>query len=102
MEMYLAYLQGRMANNPTDKWYEGEISFFDFYVIPLARKLKDCRVFGVSSDECLDFALQNREEWASKGREVVQEMVQAAHEKFGAVIAVCDDGIELTEDQYEL
>jgi hypothetical protein len=28
-----------------------EIGFFDFYIIPLAKKLKDCGVFGVSSDE---------------------------------------------------
>jgi hypothetical protein len=25
----------------------GEIGFFDFYVIPLAKKLKECGVFGV-------------------------------------------------------
>jgi hypothetical protein len=30
---------------------EGEIGFFDFYIIPLAKKLKECGVFGVSSDE---------------------------------------------------
>jgi hypothetical protein len=28
-----------------------EIGFFDFYIIPLAKKLKECGVFGVSSDE---------------------------------------------------
>jgi hypothetical protein len=32
-------------------WYKGEIGFLDFYIIPLAKKLKDCGVFGVSSDE---------------------------------------------------
>jgi hypothetical protein len=32
-------------------WYKGEIGFLDFYIIPLANKLKDCGVFGVSSDE---------------------------------------------------
>jgi hypothetical protein len=29
---------------------------FDNYVIPLARKLKECNVFGVSSDEYLNYA----------------------------------------------
>lgn len=30
--------------------------FFDFYIIPLAKKLKDCGVFEVSSDEYLNSA----------------------------------------------
>jgi hypothetical protein len=31
-------------------------------------------VFGVSSDEFLNYATQNREEWASKGESIVAEM----------------------------
>jgi hypothetical protein len=52
-EMYNAYLEGRSETDPTTFWYKGEIGFFDFYIIPLAKKLKDCGVFGVSSDEYL-------------------------------------------------
>ena len=48
--------------------------FFDFYIIPLALKLKDCDVFGVSGDEYLNYALKNREEWDLKGKEIVAEM----------------------------
>jgi hypothetical protein len=33
-------------------------------------------VFGVASDECLNYALENRKEWAVKGKEIVQEMVK--------------------------
>jgi 3'5'-cyclic nucleotide phosphodiesterase len=55
-EMYEAYVSGRMAGNPVDFWYKGELSFFDNYVIPLGRKLKDCNVFGVTSDEYLNYA----------------------------------------------
>jgi len=53
--------------------YKGEIAFFDFYIIPLAKKLKECGVFGVSSDEYLTYAINNRTEWESKGQEVVKE-----------------------------
>lgn len=74
-EMHLAYRQGRMAKDPTSFWYEGEIGFFDNYVIPLARKLKECGVFGVSSDEYLNYALQNRAEWADRGEDIVKELV---------------------------
>jgi 3'5'-cyclic nucleotide phosphodiesterase len=55
-EMYLAYQAGRMAADPVEFWYEGEIRFFDNYVLPLAKQLQECNVFGVSSDEYLNFA----------------------------------------------
>ena len=48
-EMYSAYVQGRSDVDPSENWYKGEIGFFDFYVIPLAKKLESCGVFGVSS-----------------------------------------------------
>jgi hypothetical protein len=75
-EMYQAFLQGRAETDPSEFWYKGEIGFFDFYIIPLAKKLKDCGVFGVSSDEYLDYALTNRREWEVNGRSVVAEMVE--------------------------
>ena len=55
---------------------EGELKFFDNYIIPLAQKLKDCNIFGVSSDECLNYAIRNRAEWQDRGRSIVAEYVQ--------------------------
>ena len=40
----------------------------------MARKLKECGVFGVSSDEYLTYALKNRDEWESRGQSLVEEM----------------------------
>jgi hypothetical protein len=74
-EMYKAYLAGRADKDPSEGWYQGELGFFDFYIIPLAKKLKDCGVFGVSSDEYLNYAQQNRQEWEERGKEVVASMV---------------------------
>ncbi|CAB9498466.1 Receptor-type guanylate cyclase gcy [Seminavis robusta] len=74
-EMHAAYLEGRMGKDPATFWYKGEIGFFDNYIIPLAKKLKDCGVFGVSSDEYLDYAEQNRAEWEERGQEIVEGMV---------------------------
>jgi hypothetical protein len=76
-ECHRAYIEGRVDKNPADGWYQGEIGFFDFYVIPLAKKLKDCGVFGVSSDEYLNYAIQNRKEWERNGQEVVAEMLES-------------------------
>lgn len=75
-EMISAYQSGRMDNNPAETWYKGELGFFDNYIIPLANKLKECGVFGVSSDEYLNYALENRREWANKGEEVVEKYIK--------------------------
>jgi hypothetical protein len=84
MECYSAYRMGRADTDPSLNWYKGEIGFFDFYVIPLARKLKECGVFGVSSDEYLNYAEKNRQEWVERGEEVVNEMVEKAREIWDA------------------
>ena len=70
-EMYKAYKTGRADTDPSIGWYEGELGFFDFYIIPLAKKLQECQVFGVASDEYLNYAYANRREWESKGRNIV-------------------------------
>ena len=82
MECYNAYLAGRADSDPSDGWYKGEMGFFDFYIIPLAKKLKDCGVFGKSSDEYLNYAIQNRKEWELRGQDVVAEMVEKAGKMF--------------------
>lgn len=74
-EMYLAYLNGRMSVDPATFWYDGELAFFDNYVIPLANKLKECQVFGVSSAEYLNYANCNRAEWLEKGKGVVETYI---------------------------
>eukprot|EP00529_Nitzschia_sp_RCC80_P007795 CAMPEP_0113497756 /NCGR_PEP_ID=MMETSP0014_2-20120614/30795_1 /TAXON_ID=2857 /ORGANISM="Nitzschia sp." /LENGTH=1255 /DNA_ID=CAMNT_0000391707 /DNA_START=97 /DNA_END=3864 /DNA_ORIENTATION=+ /assembly_acc=CAM_ASM_000159 len=71
-ECYEAYKNGRVKNDPSVGWYKGEMGFFDFYIIPLAKKLKECGVFGVSGDEFLSYAAANRKEWEVKGESVVE------------------------------
>lgn len=79
-EMYVAYKLGRSPKDPSLGWYNGELWFFDNYVIPLAKKLDECGVFGVASDECLFNAIENRREWALKGESVVEEMLERCKE----------------------
>jgi hypothetical protein len=49
----------------------------------LARKLKECGVFGVSSAEYLNYAEKNLQEWVDRGEEVVSEMIERL-ESFGS------------------
>lgn len=76
LECAAAFRDGRASKDPAEDWYQGELWFFDQCVIPLAKKLKECGVFGVSSEEYLNYAVKNREEWESRGQELVHEMVE--------------------------
>ena len=80
-EMYQAFRCGRAENDPSEGWYKGEIGFFDHYVIPLTNKLKECGVFGVSSDEYLNYAQANRDEWEQKGEEIVKQYLMKYHKE---------------------
>mmetsp|Transcript_18388 Transcript_18388/g.32420 ORF Transcript_18388/g.32420 Transcript_18388/m.32420 type:complete len:95 (-) Transcript_18388:65-349(-) len=64
------------------------LDFFDFYIIPLAKKLKECGVFGVSSDEYLSYAEQNRKEWEQRGEEIVQDMIQKVEEQKNGIMVL--------------
>jgi hypothetical protein len=84
MEMHAAYKAGRADENPLYEWFEGELWFFDNYVIPLAKKLRECEVFGVDCDQLLAYATQNRMEWHIKGADIVKawkEELEAADNK---------------------
>mmetsp|Transcript_32252 Transcript_32252/g.53959 ORF Transcript_32252/g.53959 Transcript_32252/m.53959 type:complete len:1195 (-) Transcript_32252:317-3901(-) len=74
-EMHEAFQTGRVSVDPSTNWYIGELGFFDYYLIPLAMKLKECGVFGASGYEYISYVLKNKKEWERKGKQVVQEMV---------------------------
>jgi PDZ domain-containing secreted protein len=102
--MYFAYLQNRSKKDPSVGWYNGELWFFDNYVIPLANKLKECGVFGVSGDEYLGYAVQNRNEWKAKGHASVEAMKQCAvakAKKMGLIHKDITDDIEVASATME-
>jgi hypothetical protein len=69
--MYPSYKAGRGQENPAEIWFQGELAFFDDFVIPLANKLLDCRVFGDYAEEFLNYAKANRRDWQLKGRDAI-------------------------------
>eukprot|EP00980_Cylindrotheca_fusiformis_P011777 scaffold2813_cov114-Cylindrotheca_fusiformis.AAC.3 len=91
MECYGAYKEGRVDTDPSLSWYQGEIGFFDYYVIPLAKKLQSCGVFGVSSDEYLNYATQNREEWCREGNALVREYISRFNENADRKMSAIDE-----------
>jgi Adenylate and Guanylate cyclase catalytic domain/3'5'-cyclic nucleotide phosphodiesterase len=88
-ERYLAYLKGVAGDNPPwVGWYKGEIWFFDNYILPLAKKLKECGVFGVSYDEFLNYAQENRMEWERDGNDIVQSLREKMEKTYGVRVMV--------------
>jgi class 3 adenylate cyclase len=82
-ERYVAFRRGVAGEKPPwHGWYSGELWFFDNYIIPLAQKLHDCGVFGVSYDEFINYAQENRSEWARKGEEIVQGWLVEVERKY--------------------
>jgi hypothetical protein len=73
-EMYSAFENERLEKDPSKDWYEQEIKFFDNFVIPLAKKLQGCGMFGVAGDDALHCAQANRKEWVVKGVVMVGEL----------------------------
>jgi hypothetical protein len=62
-EIDQAFLDGRSEKDPIEFWYKGKIGFLDFYVIPLAERLKEVgRYLGVPGDEYLEFVKSNQRE----------------------------------------
>eukprot|EP00934_Nitzschia_sp_Nitz4_P003646 Nitzschia sp. Nitz4//scaffold54_size114964//109605//112248//NITZ4_003875-RA/size114964-augustus-gene-0.26-mRNA-1//-1//CDS//3329554423//3636//frame0 len=70
-----AFKAGRIPTDPAKTWYRDELNKFDNFVIPLSMQMKDIDAFVVSSDEYLNYALKNRQRWASNGREIVAALV---------------------------
>jgi hypothetical protein len=84
-ERYRSWLKGVAGEkDPSLGWYKGEIGFFDFYIIPLARKLDRCGVFGVSYHEYLQYAISNRAEWEEKGEDMVAGFLSECRAKYGS------------------
>jgi class 3 adenylate cyclase len=98
-EQYQAYSRGRAEKDPSKSWFQGEIGFFDFYIIPLAKKLHECGSFGVSSKEYLKYALGNRQRWEEQGEKIVSglvnELVIAELVKKAEVVKKAERGNEL-------
>lgn len=83
-EMYKAYKSGRADQDPTDTWYKGEFGFFDFYIIPLSKKLNDCGIYGEASEQYTKNAMENRRLWEEKGEGLVAKYIKERDAEEGA------------------
>jgi hypothetical protein len=78
-EVYKAYQNQRLTQDPCIFWYKSELIIFDEHVITVTKQMVDCGVFEASGDQQLSFALSNRQQWAAKGFNLVASMVARYH-----------------------
>lgn len=73
-EIYAAHLAGR-GGDPSSNWFAGQIGFFDFYVLPLARRLARCGFREDTAQSFLRHAQENRRRWLISGEHITKEMI---------------------------
>lgn len=73
LEQHAAYRSGRCRVDPTETWFQSQLDLFSKNSVPVAQRLKESNVLGVSSGECLDYALTNLKQWQDQGLSVVEE-----------------------------
>ena len=86
-EMYQAFHAGRAEKDPAKGWYVGELAFFDKFVVPLASRIERSGVLGLSGDEFLKAAKENRRLWAEHGKLIVRDLV----DNFGRKVCAGQD-----------
>ena len=88
-ERLVAFLSGRkdFNNDPIVNWYENELEWFDSYIIPLAKRLQSCGLFGASGDEFWHWAEENRQEFACTGPSFTETVHQALCKKYASATA---------------
>jgi len=90
-ELLQAYHDGRNEFDPSENWYRNQIHFYDGYIIPLARKLQTCGVFGEHGKMILFFAMDNKRKWVNEGQKITDEMIESvAKEILDATCESCD------------
>lgn len=82
-EVYAAFEEGRVQQDPSIYWYKSELLFFEEHVIPLCKQMQELDVFGTLglADEYLAFATENKDQWSTSGAALVRSMLNKYHGK---------------------
>jgi len=69
--------------DPAPDWYQNQITFYDLYILPLARKLYMIELFGRNDrDRFVQNATSIRRRWIIEGEAITKEMIEQESEPF--------------------
>jgi len=81
-ELWAAKLVGR-GPDVSANWFEGQKDFFDFYIIPLAKRLEHCGIFKSLGSLFVKNCNENRRRWILEGEQRCHDMHAAIVQRLG-------------------
>jgi len=81
-ELWAAKLAGR-GPDVSANWFKGQIGFFDFYIIPLAKRLEHCGIFKSLGSLFVENCNENRRRWILEGEQRCRDMHAAIVQRLG-------------------
>mmetsp|Transcript_24587 Transcript_24587/g.58328 ORF Transcript_24587/g.58328 Transcript_24587/m.58328 type:complete len:599 (+) Transcript_24587:419-2215(+) len=82
MELRRAYVDGR-GDCPQNGWFNNQIGFLDFYLLPVARKLDDMGVFDDQiGAKFAENVQSNRERWTKEGMNVTAQIIMEGEKAY--------------------
>jgi hypothetical protein len=82
MELRKAHAAGR-GGDPQGNWFENQIGFLDFYLLPMARRLEDTKVFGEATGWAFaNIVTANRDRWMADGFAVATNVISQGAERY--------------------
>jgi hypothetical protein len=82
MELRRAHVAGR-GGDPMGTWFENQIGFLEFYLLPVARRLEDTGVFDEATGRMFaSIVIANRDRWLTDGFEVSTNVIDQGTERY--------------------
>jgi hypothetical protein len=82
MELRRAHVAGR-GGDPMGTWFENQIGFLEFYLLPVARRLEDTGVFGEATGRMFaGLVMANRDRWLTDGFAVSTNVINQGSERY--------------------
>lgn len=76
-------LVAKKGDDPMNGWFNNQIGFLDFYLLPLARKLDDTGAFGDSRGAVFASIVEkNRKRWTKEGMGVTMKIIMEGNRQY--------------------
>lgn len=84
LELRKAFVE-KKGDDPMNGWFNNQIGFLDFYLLPLARKLDDTGAFGDTRGAIFsDIVEKSRERWTKEGMGVTMKIIMEGNKQYPA------------------
>lgn len=82
LELRKAFVE-KKGEDPMNGWFNNQIGFLDFYLLPLARKLDDTGAFGDARGSVFASSVEkNRKRWTKEGMGVTMKIVMEGNKQY--------------------